>query len=198
MPMKLNRDKYITTEEFKRILYALRTRPHKHSIRDRALITVCALLGLRAKELISIRYGDLRLSDEPPLIDVLTAKQREAKKRLVFDDMAVPPSALKALREFISTVDKNKRQPWSRVFRMTTRQAGRLFKTYSKIAGLNPKYSIHCLRHFRGMRVYEETKDLVQVRESLRHKNLTSTQIYLHAHDHHKINARIDVEEDEA
>lgn len=193
--MKLNREKYITQEEFLRILYALKTRPHKHAIRDRAMLVTCALLGLRVKELISIRFADLRLSEDPPLVEVLTAKQREAKRRLIFDDVAVPGTALQALQKFVASVPKQDRLAWARLFPMTTRQAARIFKRYAKIANLNPRYSIHSLRHFRGMEIYRETKDLVQVKEALRHKDISITQIYLHAHEHLKVAASVDIKE---
>ena len=72
------------------------------------------------------------------------------------------------------------RESAERIFRLTTRQAGRLFKLYARLAKLSPRYSVHALRHFCGLKLYAETRDIAYVQRVLRHRDIRSTMIYVH------------------
>lgn len=188
---KLTRDKYLVDEEFKKLLYAARTRPHVHAQRDYTALVTCGLTGVRAKELAHLRIEDLsRIEERPAVLRVTRAK----KRRFVQEDVGLPVTAALALQKYVRLLPPEERQPWSRVFPLTTRQLGRLFKVYSGLAGLNPRYSIHALRHYRGLKLYAETKDVLLVKESLGHSKLETTMIYVHVVDQFERAASVDIE----
>ena len=47
-----------------------------------------------------------------------------------------------------------------------------------KVAGLDPRYSIHCLRHTLGTIHYARNKNLRATQKLLRHSSISSTTIY--------------------
>ncbi len=189
--MKLKREKYLLEDEYKRLLYAARTRPHKNAKRDLALLATGGLGGLRAIEIVGFRHGDTDRLDEK-VLRVRTAKRRKVQ----YDDVAAPPNLVAVLKAYIRSLPAAQRQPWERVFPLTTRQAGRIFKIHARIAGLNPRYSIHSLRHFRGIMAYQKEKDINFAKESLRHASLASTQTYVHTVDMLQKGAALDVDMD--
>ncbi len=54
----------------------------------------------------------------------------------------------------------------------------RIFNTFAHFAGLNPRLSFHSLRHNRGVKVWSMFKDLVAVKNALRHSDIKASQIY--------------------
>lgn len=173
---RLEREKYLLPDEFRTLIVALAN----DDPRSLALCAVGGLCALRAVEIVSIRFADLLLDEDPPLVKITTAKSRNKTEKVLLEDVALPPTAATALRAYIATIDKSERLPHERVFPITTRHALRLFKAACAKAGLNARYSTHSLRHYRGLKLYEETKDMNYVKECLRHKNIASTQIYVH------------------
>lgn len=189
--MKLARDKYLVEDEFKRLLYAARVRPHVHAKRDLALLATCGGCGLRDVELVGLRIGDLeRIGEKPATIRVRTAK----KRGVFFEDAAAPPSVVAAVTTYLRSLPPEQKRPQDRLFPLTTRQAARIFKHYAKLAGLSARYSIHALRHFRGVHLYAATKDVNLVKETLRHSSLSSTQVYVHTVDQAEKAAAVDVD----
>jgi integrase len=174
--LKLPRHRYLLPDEFKRLLYAARTRPHLNSLRDYTMLCVGGLCGLRAKEIIGIRVSDCLLSADPPTLRVCTAKRRRTSDKPVSDEVHLPPRAAKALKVYLRALSGNK---WDRIFPITTRSAERLFKLYARKAGLDPRLSIHSLRHFCGLQAYRRTKDAASVQKALRHVSVSSTRIYV-------------------
>lgn len=188
--MKLTRDKYLVPDEFKRLLYAARTRPHVNSVRDFALLATGGLVGCRVSELTGVRIADLMLSSDPPFIRV---RRRKKRQRAPVDDVVVPATAARAIAAYLRVLPEAERLPHCRLFPLTTRQANRVFKHYCGLAGLSAEYSIHALRHYRGLTLWEETRDVELVREALGHTNIASTQVYIHTMDHMKRTAAVDV-----
>lgn len=191
---RLDRDRYLVDDEVRRLLYAARTRPHVNAQRDHAFLSVVAGAGLRCVEALGIRVGDLaRIEDRPASLTVRTAKRRGGA---VIEDVDVEPGVALTLLKFLRTIPATERTPHRRVFPMTPRQARRVFKRYAEIAGLNPKYKIHGLRHYRGTKVYAETGDLMLTKAALRHSAIASTQIYVHLVDRAKRLAEIRLPEE--
>lgn len=172
----VHRDKYLTSDEFKRLLEAARTRRHRNALRDYTLLAVAGLTGLRPIELIKATFGELALDDTPSWLRIVTAKQR--MKSLRRDTVLLPPTATEALKRYLGT--RPGRDMEDRLFPLSTRQVGRLFRYYAKLAGLNRAYSVKALRHFRGLRLYEQTKDPQLVKDQLRHRRMSSTEVYIH------------------
>ncbi len=56
----------------------------------------------------------------------------------------------------------------------------KIFNTYANLAGCDPKLSFHSLRHNRGQRLYALNRDVVMVRDGLRHSGLSAANFYAH------------------
>ena len=61
---------------------------------------------------------------------------------------------------------------------VTSRALQRAFKRCAEAAGLDPRYSIHCLRHTLGTIHYAKNKNLRATQKLLRHSSIASTTIY--------------------
>lgn len=202
---KLDRDKFMTEEELKRLLLAVRTRvrtsygrltltgnwrpgnPHPHMERDYALLATSALTGIREVELTGFRIADLRgvvgeaRDERPARVKIRRAKKKDRKTgEPIEEEVALPETARRALAAYIATLPDEEREPWSRVFPLSTKQVQRLFKLYCRRAGLNPVYSMHSLRHSRGTILYEKHRDLKLVQQALGHSKLETSAIYMH------------------
>lgn len=174
-------DRFLNHNEFEKLLTAAETRRHVHSLRDTAMLAVCGLCGLRAIELTGIRFGDLfRIEERPSIIGVYGAKQRGVS----YQEVVVPPAAALALIEYAGSLPETDKAAHMRVFNLTTRQANRVFRYYAKRAGLNPCYSIHALRHFKSVQLYQETKKPGDVKAAIAGSITRSTMIYVHTVDH--------------
>jgi len=189
---KLTRDKWLSEPEFKRLAYAARTRPHHNATRDYALLMTAGLGGLRCCEVLGLRGRDCKgITQRPnPLLRVKSAK----KRRKVYEEIALPRTAAEALRAWIV---EGEIKADDRPFPIGDSRARKLFKHYLGLAGLPLVYSFHSLRHFRGVMLYDRTRDVQLVKEALRHERITNTERYVHAVDsiERQAEADIDIEE---
>ena len=62
--------------------------------------------------------------------------------------------------------------------KMTLSAVQKRFKKWAKLAGLNPRYSIHSARHTYGTILYHLTKDLRLVQNQLGHSSSKITEVY--------------------
>jgi site-specific recombinase XerD len=191
MANRLTRDKYLTRDEVKRLLYAARTRPHVHAARDLALLAVYACAGVRASEALALRVGDVVVGSsaaDPSLLRVLRLKKRAR----VVEEVGLPATAVRAVQAYLRTLAPADRAPDQPLFRMTRQNAWSLVKRYVRLAGLNPRYTTHSLRHARGTILYEETRDPLVVQRELGHARLDTTLIYVHVVDGTRRAAAVD------
>lgn len=182
--MGLNRDKYLSRDELRRFLYAIRTRPHKNAKRDYALFAVYSGTGVRATEGIRLLVPDIVIGggtpDDPSLIRVRRLKK---KGRIVIEDVTMGASVRLAVQAYLRSLPVEEKAPTSRLFPMTRQNVWSLAKRYAKIAGLNPKYAVHTFRHTRAVLLYEDTKDVALVQHELGHSKIDTTMIYVHVVD---------------
>lgn len=202
---KLEREKYLTEDEFRRLLQAIRTRvrmtsgggtpfdrrrkgeAHPHMARDYALFATSGLTGIREHELVGFRVGDLRgvvgetREERPARLRVRRAKKKDPRTGgPIWEEIALPETARLALVEYLRTLDPESKEPHSRVFPLSTRQVRTLFKYYARRAGLSAAYSAHALRHTRGMILAAKFKDVKLVQQALGHAKLETAAIYIH------------------
>ena len=226
MSLKLDRDKFMEESELKRLLAAVRSRvrtsdggqsflpngdrrgegdAHPNTKRDYALFATSALTGIREIELVGFRIADLRgiigdtRSERPGRVRIRRAKKRDPKSGQlgVEEEVVLPETARRAILDYLESMSAQEKQPWSRVFAITTKQAQRLFKLYARRAGLNPAYSMHSLRHTRGTELYRLHRDLKLVQNALGHANLETTSVYMHTVDMDAKLAATDLEEED-
>jgi len=63
---------------------------------------------------------------------------------------------------------------------MTKNHLRNIFNSYIMLAGLNPKYSWHTLRHGRGVLLADQFDDIIMVRDSLRQRSVSAAEFYMH------------------
>lgn len=157
--------------------------PRKDNIlglRDRALLTLIYGTGIRATECATVREEDVDLSERT----VRVVGKGGHHRVIPLNDQVV--SVLANYRTARGTV-----APKAAFFQSRTRKAmsrGAIFERVRKYAGLAriPKrVSPHTLRHTFATHLVRADVNLVVIRDLLGHRQLTSTQLYLHltAHD---------------
>jgi integrase/recombinase XerC len=146
------------------------------SVRDRAMLETLYGGGLRVSELVGLNLDDIDFDQE--LVRVRGKGRRE--RLCPIGEMAA--RWLKgwiALRKPAVAGEKavflNQRGK-----RLTSRSVGRLLEEHLQKAGLVNSASPHTLRHSFATHLLDRGADLRSVQELLGHRQLTTTQIYLH------------------
>jgi integrase len=181
---KTLRQKYLTEEEYAKFMDAI------DNAQDYVFFLLCGNLGLRVGEAIRLRLQDLDFTNG--YIRVPTLKQ-ERQKNIVkgtikrgqlpktYIDLPLKDDMAKVLKKYIEVYKiKDWLFPHDDGLHMHKFKAQRLFKKYAKIAELDTVYSVHSLRHFKGVQTYETLEDIYAVKEMLRHKVIGSSQVYTH------------------
>ena len=155
--------------------------------RDLALLEVLYSSGARVSEVVGLtdRYVDI-------LSGVIRVRGKGKKERLC--PLGGPSGrALQAaieLRDQYRVVMGSKGSAPS-VFlnqkggALTARSVERMMKKYLMVAGLDPSYTPHSLRHSFATHLLDAGADLRSVQELLGHASLSTTQIYTHVSVEH-------------
>jgi integrase len=171
---KSEREKFLADVEFRKLLVVAERD-------DRAFLLFWAggVLGLRVSEAVGLERACFRRLGVG-LVDVPTLKQKGHPVKSV----AVDRQTRELLREYIARMPRARRwlfesrkAPGKHISRKT---AHRLFKFYARLARLNPAYSFHALRHYRGCKMWRATKDLKFCQSQLRHSQMATTEKYVH------------------
>lgn len=169
----------LASEEVTKLLDA----PRKDTIlgvRDRALLTLLYGTGIRASESASLHEQDVDLKERTIRVTGKGGHQRV----IPLNDRVV--AALTAYR-----VSRGSIPPDAPFFRSRTRRGlsrGAIFervRKYARLARLPKRISPHTLRHTFATHLVRADVNIVVLRDLLGHRQLTSTQLYLHlsAHD---------------
>lgn len=134
--------------------------------RDRLLIITLVRLGLRASEIVGIKWKDVRGN-------VLTLRGKGGKVRslLIPEDLL---SDLKAIRvgDYLFCVSTGKPLTRSRLHQIV--------KELAIAAGINEHTSTHWLRHFHACTALSNGCPLHVLQQGLGHRSLDTTKRYLH------------------
>ena len=134
--------------------------------RDRAMLTMLLLLGLRRAELLGLRRRDVIEHPDG------TMSIRYKPKGKAEDDRDIDPACAAALRAYL--VERGDLEPDAPVFPIT---ADGLRYVTKKYFGCAP----HAVRHAAASALYEATGRPRDVQELLGHTRLATTQIYVEA-----------------
>ena len=134
--------------------------------RDRALLMLLLLLGLRRAELLGLRRRDVIEHPDG------TMSIRYKPKGKAEDDRDIDPACAAALRAYL--VERGDLEPDAPVFPIT---ADGLRYVTKKYFGCAP----HAVRHAAASALYEATGRPRDVQELLGHTRLATTQIYVEA-----------------
>ena len=145
-------------------------------LRDRAMLALLYGGGIRASECSGLLEGNVNLLDER----TVRVKGKGGHERVVpLNDtvvtaMRVYRNARGPLKPDGSFFLTRSRKPMSRgaVYERVCKHA--------RAAGIEKRVSPHTLRHTCATHLVKEAKTIVEVRDFLGHRQITSTQIYLH------------------
>lgn len=179
----LHTREYLTLDQCKNVLN------NAKNDRERALFIITFTCGLRANEVANIRLSDFTIKGGKHCLYVL-GKDRDGKQ----DYVVVPDDTYNFLKKYIQEynindylfVSESNNNKGGKVATCTLRRI--IKKMYARI-GLNGKeYVFHSLRHSFATISLQNGIDIREVSKGLRHKNITTTEIY--SHDLEKINNR--------
>ncbi len=167
--------RYLTLDESIKLLDSIEG---ENKERDYCIITFFLNCGLRVSELCGI---DMRDISE----DILRVLGKGNKERVVY----LNESCLDALSRYmeirskiteISAKDKNALFISRNKNRISPSTVKWLVKKYCGNACLDPKISVHKLRHTSATLMYRNGVDVKVLQEFLGHKHLNTTEIYTH------------------
>lgn len=165
--------KYLTLEESKRLLAAVRGRNEK---RDYAILMLFLNCGLRRSELVALNRSDI-------YEDRVRVSGKGNKERIVYFGSACKAAIDDYLpeRERIKLTDDKALFGSQKRNRISVDAVHALVKKHMKTAGLDTsQYSAHKLRHTAATLMVGNGVDIKTVQEVLGHEHLNTTEIYTH------------------
>lgn len=155
--------------------------------RDRVIIGLMALHGLRTVEVEQLNFGDISRQGEQKFITVTSKRsERTIKLRSDFSSWLVAYLAkrgsLSAKTPIVTSLSGN-----SKGKRLSCNGIRKVVNGYLQAIGLREsetlKLSNHALRHTFGTQVYAATKDIRLVQDALGHASPQTTAKYAHLVD---------------
>ena len=148
----------------------------KFGKRDKAIIELIYSAGLRVSEVNKLNLADVDLSMNQAVIFGKGSKYRS----VIFSQ-----STSNILKEYLNIRQSYDAKEKSFFLsnsgkRLSIRSVQHIIKKYIKIAGLNPKYHTHTLRHSFATHLLDGGADLRVVQELLGHSSPKTTEIYTH------------------
>jgi len=147
------------------------------SDRDRLLIEVAYAGGLRVSEIVSLHWTDVLPRDKGRVQLSVLGKGDTLRHVLL---PAVVSETLLANRGDApddAPVFASRKGGAS----LTTRAVNYMIKRAAEDAGVNPKISAHWLRHSHATHALRRKANVIDVQATLGHKNIATTNVYLHS-----------------
>lgn len=147
-------------------------------VRDWFMVELGLFTGLRVKEMTNLKASDLHLKEGHSSLTV--KKGKGDKPRTVYLPETFKKECLFYLGWKEKTTAKNDYLFTNSGGRQLNKRAlQKSFKRCLGLAGLETRYSIHCLRHTYGSFLYKSSNhDLRMVQEQLGHSSIRTTQVY--------------------
>ena len=157
---------YLIPEEYTRLLSLAGSNP-----RDYAILQVFLQTGIRVSELCRLTLSDVDLVDR-----TVTIRQG---KGMADRSIELEKKGLQALRNYLQSLSdalflNYQAEP------LSERGVQKLLAKYVKLAGITKKISPHSLRHTFATYKAERGVSPYQLQQWLGHRNLNTTQIYVH------------------
>lgn len=158
-----------------------------NNLRDRALILLDYYTGLRTIEISRARVEDITYKGGQRVLMVQGKGRDERDNFVLLEDEAYQP-----IKEYLAT--RRRILPSEPLFTstsnnsrgdtLTTRTISKIIKEALKAIGLdNRSYTAHSLRHTTAVTILRGGGSLEQAQFTLRHANISTTQIYTHTLD---------------
>ncbi len=182
---------YLELEEVK-LLLALTEGDTLKLQRDRVILGLMMLHGLRTVEVHKLNFGDIKQQKNTKSLIVASKRsQRRIKLRVDFQDWLDTylgrRKRLKSDSPMVTSLSGNNRDK-----RLSRDGLRRIVNGYLEQSGLRNKINLdgeaialsnHALRHTYATQVYAATKDLLLVQRSLGHANPRTTAKYAHVNN---------------
>jgi len=160
-----SRIKYLSKEEIERLFSCIKDR------RDKALFGLTYLYGLRISEALLLKLSHVDLENKRILIH--RVKGGIGGERPLFQ------IAEKLVRKYLKVrLDTGDAIFTGRQGNLSRQRVQQLFKAYAQKAGIDPKYSVHSLRHSIATHLLDAGEGIEFVRDHLGHTNIQNTMIY--------------------
>ncbi len=149
-----------------------------NSIRNEAILRLLCSTGLRTQELANLNRSNIFPQEQR--IKVRQGKKGNEDYISIVSDATWPAlETYEKMRETIPGTGKAFFVGWNGQ-RILPRQINRYLKDYAPRAGISKNVHAHILRHSFGTLFYKATQDLVKTQLALRHRDISSTMIYVH------------------
>jgi site-specific recombinase XerD len=161
---------YLTPEEYTRLLSLAGSNPS-----DYAILQVFLQTGIRISELCSLTLSDVDLSDR-----TLTIHQG---KGMADRSIELEKKDYQAIKNYIRSRAPNLSDALFLNYQaepISERGVQKLLAKYVKLAGITKRISPHSLRHTFATYKAERGVSPYQLQQWLGHRNLNTTQIYVH------------------
>ena len=168
---------YLTEQEYKRLLRVVKNNATKYfKARDMAIITMFLGMGLRLSELVELNVGNVNFDDGSIKV---TRKGNHERILPANDEVMISIQRYLKIRKqanaqdplFLSKRDK----------RIDSSSVWYLVKKYMKQAQIEKdKLSPHTLRHTFATTLLKNGENILIIKELLSHRNLRTTERYLH------------------
>lgn len=171
---KANFENFPEETEVQALLKAARGNP-----RDYMFLYLSANLGTRRGETITLSRESMRELDRGYVL-VNRLKVEEG----ALDRVAVAASIADRIKEYMAALSPGDTWLFSsrkdRKQHITERMANYIFDEYKAKAKIRPQLTLHCLRHFKGWKVWRATKNIKAVEKFLGHRGEKNSWIYSH------------------
>jgi site-specific recombinase XerD len=163
----------LSSQEARKLLKEVKVRGNP---RDEAIISILLYTGLRVGELVTLKMGDVTLSERKGVIRIRAEVAKGGKER----EVPVPKKAREALKEYMEEHSKDDNEPLfvGRQGPLSTEGVAAVvgkYAAWSRLEGVTP----HILRHtFAYSYLENNNNDLVALADILGHSDLNTTRIY--------------------
>lgn len=141
--------------------------------RDRTLLKLLYILGLRVSELVGLNWSDFRETDSGAVVTIF-GKGSKTRTLLIdkqlWDEIRQLPRSNKRDAVFLSRFEN----------RLDRHAVHRIVKAAASRAGINPHTSAHWLRHAHACHSLKNGAGIDLLMKSLGHSSLAVTSRYLH------------------
>ena len=171
---------YLTEQEYKRLLRAVKNNATKFfRQRDSAIVMMLLGMGLRLSELTELNIGDVNFED-----GAVKVKRKGNHERILPANDGVMISIKRYLKTRNTTKVEEPLFLSKRNQRIGNGSVWHLVKKYLQQARIEKeKLSPHTLRHTFATTLLRQGENLLTIKELLSHRNLRTTERYLHIDD---------------
>lgn len=160
-----SRIKYLSKQELERFFSCI------EDPRDKALFGLIYLYGLRVSEATILKLDDIDLRKQRIFIHRL--KGGVGGERPIFKE------AGQFLRRYLEVrLRKGGALFTGRQGNLSRKRIYQLFKVYAREADLDPRFTVHSLRHSIATHLLEAGAEIAFIKDHLGHKNIQNTMIY--------------------